>query len=61
MNITQTTTPQIFIIGNAASGVEASFAPGEIITIKGSQLLDPRLQFSLRLVRSRSPRWAASA
>ncbi len=38
LNITQSTAPQVFIIGNAASGVGGQLAPGEIITIKGSQL-----------------------
>lgn len=38
LNITQSTAPQVFIIGNAASGVGGQLSPGEIITIKGSQL-----------------------
>ena len=38
LNVTQSATPQVFIIGNAASGVGGQLAPGEIITIKGSQL-----------------------
>ncbi|HVO96770.1 MAG TPA: BACON domain-containing carbohydrate-binding protein [Bryobacteraceae bacterium] len=38
LNVTQSAVPQVFIIGNAASGVGGQLAPGEIITIKGSQL-----------------------
>ncbi len=36
--IAASTTPQPFIIGNAASGVGSQLAPGEIISIKGSGL-----------------------
>lgn len=36
--VSASTTPQPFIIGNAASGVGGQLAPGEIISIKGSGL-----------------------
>jgi uncharacterized protein (TIGR03437 family) len=36
--ISASTTPQPFIIGNAASGVGGNISPGEIVTIKGSGL-----------------------
>jgi uncharacterized protein (TIGR03437 family) len=36
--ISASTTPQPFIISNAASGVGSQLSPGEIITIKGSGL-----------------------
>jgi uncharacterized protein (TIGR03437 family) len=36
--ISASTTPQPFIISNAASGVGSALSPGEIITIKGSGL-----------------------
>jgi uncharacterized protein (TIGR03437 family) len=36
--ISASTTPQPFIIGNAASGVGGQLSPGEIISIKGSGL-----------------------
>lgn len=38
LNVTESAAPQVFIIGNAASGVGGQLAPGEIITIKGVQL-----------------------